>query len=473
MDGLGCTEMLLSQVRDANCRFDSEYYSKDNLLLQKTVNRAGSKTIGEYGGYLDCSAFYPSITEHYSKDRKNNIPFLRVNEICNGLIVLTTDTVFLPCDVIAKNSKTIALAYPGDIIIAKGGNTLAKVGLVPEDFPVYATCRDVVILRTNKLTGLNKYFLWAFLHCKYGQGILRRSASQTGQPHLTLPALLKIKVPDVVSLQELIGELYENTVTLKQGAESLFDGAAKYVLSELGFAAWSPSEKGTCEKKYLDVVATGRLDAEYFQPKYDEIEKRIRAYAGGTITAESVLVTGLVKESEEVQEHYVELADIGVNGEIGGCTVAAFGDLPSRARQRIRTGQVIASSIEGSLDCCALVTDEYDKALCSTGFHRFKSDEINPETMLLLFMSWPIQQLMKRGCSGTILCAILPGELAHVVLPVVDTQIQKKLAVEVQECFSLRSKSKALLECAKQAVEMAIEQGETAALDWLKTQIVS
>lgn len=470
MDGLGCTEMLLSQVRDGNCRFDSEYYSRDNLLLQTAVNKAGSKTIGEYGGYLDCSAFYPSITEYYSKGRKNNIPFLRVNEIYDGLIRLTDDTVFLPRDIIAKNSKTIALAYPGDIIIAKGGNTLAKVGLVTDDFPVYATCRDVVILRTDKLTGLNKYFLWAFLSCRLGQGILRRSASQTGQPHLTLPAILKIKVPDAVSLQRPIEELYENTVTLQQNAESLFDRAVKCVLSELGFAGWSPNEKATCEENYSDVVSARRLDAEYFQPKYDEIVARIKTYLGGTIKAASVLVTGLVNESEDTPERYVELADIGVSGEIEGYTNAMFGELPSRARQRMATGQVIASSIEGSLDRCALVTPEYDKALCSTGFHRFCSQDINPETMLLLFKSWPIQQLMKRGCSGTILCGILPGELANVPLPLIDSEVQFCLATKVQSSFALRAESKRLLDLAKQAVEVAIEQGELAALDLLKNR---
>jgi type I restriction enzyme S subunit len=132
------------------------------------------------------------------------------------------------------------------------------------------------------------------------------------------------------------------------------------------------------------------------------------------------------------------------------------------------TGQVIASSIEGSLDRCALVTPEYDKALCSTGFHRFSSQDINPETMLLLFKSWPIQQLMKRGCSGTILCGILPTALEHVDLPMVNPQVQKELAAKVRESFALRAESKRLLDLAKHAVETAIEQGESKAMEALR-----
>lgn len=78
------------------------------------------------------------------------------------MVVLTDDTVFLPEKVLNDNQTTISKAYPGDLVIAKGGNTLAKVGLVTNEYPVYATCRDVIILRTNDLNGINKYYLWSF-----------------------------------------------------------------------------------------------------------------------------------------------------------------------------------------------------------------------------------------------------------------------------------------------------------------------
>ena len=93
--------------------------------------------------------------------------------------------------------------------------------------------------------------------------------------------------------------------------------------------------------------------------------------------------------------------------------------------------------------------------------------KLNPETMLLLFKSWPIQQLMKRGCSGTILCGILPAVLEHVDLPVVNPQVQKVLAAKVRESFALRAESKRLLDLAKHAVEVAIEQGEEKAIAML------
>jgi type I restriction enzyme S subunit len=56
-------------------------------------------------------------------------------------------------------------------------------------------------------------------------------------------------------------------------------------------------------------------------------------------------------------------------------------------------------------------------------------------------------------------------------LPKVDEKLQKTIAAKVQESFALRRQSKQLLEYAKQAVEMAIEQGEDIALEWLKDKV--
>ena len=146
-------------------------------------------------------------------------------------------------------------------------------------------------------------------------------------------------------------------------------------------------------------------------------------------------------------------------------------DLPSRARRKVSRGQVIISSVEGSLQSCALITDEYDGALCSTGFYVLDSDRVNSETLLVLFKSEPIQALMKQRCSGTILTAISKDELLNMPLPYIDEDVQKAIAAKIQKSFALRRKSKELLEYAKQAVEMAIEQGEEVALAWLSDKV--
>ena len=142
--------------------------------------------------------------------------------------------------------------------------------------------------------------------------------------------------------------------------------------------------------------------------------------------------------------------------------------MPTRARRIVSTNDVIVSSIEGSLDRCALIPKDYNGSLCSTGFYVIRSSFFNPETLLVLFKSKPIQMLMKKGCSGTILTAISKNELAKISLPLITEDKQKQIAQYVQESFKFRRESKHLLNIAKQSVEIAISKDEETALKFIK-----
>ena len=134
--------------------------------------------------------------------------------------------------------------------------------------------------------------------------------------------------------------------------------------------------------------------------------------------------------------------------------------MPSRARRFVKAGQVIISSVEGSLEKCALITEEFDSSICSNGFYVIDSKKINSETLLVLFKSTLMQTLMKQSCSGTILTAISKDEFLNLTLPIIDIETQEKIAAQIQKSFALRRESKQLLETAKAKVEYAIENGE-------------
>ena len=468
MDGLECSEINLRYVKDKLLRVDAEYYQKDSLSLETVLESMAGKTISAHNGKTDCSAFYPSITGYYSDDR-NNIPFLRVNEIVDGLVVISDKTVFLPEEVLKANSKTIALAYPGDIIIAKGGNTLAKVGLVTDEYSVYATCRDVIILRTGEMTDLNKFYLWAYLHGAFGQKQMWRSASQTGQPHLTLKSIDGIHVPEYsVALQETIEQLYSQSVCYKQMAQNEYDSASAILRSVMTTDQFDDSCVSI--KTFSQSFGkTGRFDAEYYQSKYEKYTEALNSK--DTVDTLCTLHDQNFVPEAEVEYTYIELASVGRAGEIVNAERNLGSALPTRARRQVNSGQVIISSIEGSLQSCALITSEFDKSLCSTGFYVIDSENINPETLLVLFKCELMQALMKQRCSGSILAGITKDELLSMPLPRIDENVQSEIAVKVRRSFVLRDRSKQLLENAKQAVELAIEQGEDSALVWLKDKV--
>lgn len=145
-------------------------------------------------------------------------------------------------------------------------------------------------------------------------------------------------------------------------------------------------------------MRTGRLDSEYYLPRYEDCVRLVEQYRGGYGEFRTVCATDEVNymPSVNAEYKYIELGNIGNYGEITGCTVAIGKDLPSRARRLVRENDVILSSVEGSLQSCALVTSEYDNAVCSTGFYVVHSDVMNPETLLMLFKSEPMQSLLNE-----------------------------------------------------------------------------
>ncbi|RLQ05713.1 restriction endonuclease subunit S [Geobacillus sp. FSL K6-0789] len=460
----------LSEIDNIKGRLDAEYYKRSYLKLEEKINAIGKIKIKDINVELDCSAFYPSITEYYNFDFEG-VPFLRVNDIQNGLVTINSETAFLPQFVLDNNPSTIAIAYPGDIVIAKGGNTLAKLGLVTNEYPYYALSRDLILLRTKNIKQINKYFLWAFLHSKYGQDLLWRTASQTGQPHLTLPSIGEIGLPRFMDdFENKFESLYKLSIKYKDRSVKAYQEAENYLLKAIGLKGLKLSEENINIKNFKEsFLATGRLDAEYYQPKYEDYINLIYKYTNGYDLLGSVcnIKDKNFNPEDNIEYKYIELSNIGKSGEITGCTIAKGNELPTRARRKVNENDVIISSIEGSLESCALIPKEYDNALCSTGFYVINSKKINSETLLILFKSELMQNILKQNCSGTILTAINKNEFLNIPVPIIDKNAQEIIRLKITESFNLRKQSENLLEIVKRAVEIAIEQDEKVAIEYI------
>ena len=210
-------------------------------------------------------------------------------------------------------------------------------------------------------------------------------------------------------------------------------------------------------KTDCDFAATGRLDAEYYQSKYDEIEERIKSGSYELLSDVLDIRDKNFNPKAKSVYKYIELANIGSSGEITGFTEDSGENLPSRARRIVKTDDLLISSIEGSLQSCAIATEDFDKALCSTGFYVASPKLMNAETLLILLKSDFMQLLLKKSCSGTILTAIPKDEFARIPIPILPQETQRRIADKIRESFALRSESTRLLDEAKRLVEAEIE----------------
>ena len=314
-------------------------------------------------------------------------------------------------------------------------------------------------------------YLTAFLNTKYGIiDIKRRARHSVNQSNVNLEEVKRIEIPLLGNqLQKKITSSFDKAFHLIQSSEKVYHQAQTLLLTELGLTDWQPKQQLTFVKNFSDTQRVERIDANYFQPRYDDIVNAIKEYPGGWNTLENLarLKDSNFNPDAETEYKYIELANIGRNGEITDCMVEQGEGLPTRARRKVVARDVIVSSIEGSLESIALITEEYDRALCSTGFHVVQSDVLNSETLLVFLKSRVGQLQLKKGCNGTILTAINRDEFSRIVAPIIKADKQAEIQQKIVESFNLRKRAKDLLENAKRAVEIAIEQDEQAAIDWL------
>ena len=445
--------------------------SKDFRLEAEFYNSASLPSTDFYSG-SEIIDFVQYGTSKELNEEAQGYPTLRLNEF---------DSVFIQspqkyCEKIDEATFQSLALKKGDVLICRtNGNPklVGKSAIVPENCE-YAFASYLFRVRTKQEKVLPTTLV-AYLNSRFGRTEIEKYLMVSNQANFSPAKFKEILIPKFgTAFQTIIDAIIWECFRTYRQAKKIYAQAETILISESGLSDWLPNQQLSFTTNFSDAWGAGRVDADYFQPKYEEIVKAIKGYAGGWDRLGNL---ANLKDKNFSPEHetpykYIELADIGTNGEITGCMVEEGRNLPSRARRRVATGDVILSSIEGSLSGIALIEKEYNQAICSTGFHVVNSALLNSETLLVLLKSTVGQMQLKKGCSGTILSAINKDALNQVVFPVIEEGTQSRIRQKVAESSALRQQSKHLLERAKQAVEIAIEQGEQAAIAWAESGIV-
>ena len=93
------------------------------------------------------------------------------------------------------------------------------------------------------------------------------------------------------------------------------------------------------------------------------------------------------------------------------------------------------------------------------------------EYLTLVLNSTLVQQQILKDAGGSIIKHWRLDQVKNTLIPILGKEKQKEIKSKIENSFDCRKKSKQLLEIAKQGVEMAIEQNEAMAKEWIKMQI--
>lgn len=322
-------------------------------------------------------------------------------------------------------------------------------------------------------------YLTAFLNTTYGVRQIKARARQSiNQTNVNPEEVKEIEIPLLSEkLQKAIQSNYRSAHENLVAAQEAYKLAEDMLNSSLGIADFADE---SCSIKTLSesFIQSGRLDAEYYQPKYDALFDVLRNVTTTNLGGENGLVSikkSIEPGSEAYQDEgipFVRVSDVNQYGIVEPTIKLASTIVPDIENLYPRKNTILLSK-DGSVGIAYKVQEDMQAVTSGALLHLTVKDtnQILPDYLTLVLNSQVVQLQAERDCNGAILQHWKPSDIEKVLIPILDMDKQKEISDKVQKSFHLRKEAKRLLDNAIKAVEMAIETDEETALIWLGAQL--
>jgi len=98
------------------------------------------------------------------------------------------------------------------------------------------------------------------------------------------------------------------------------------------------------------------------------------------------------------------------------------------------------------------------------------TDVVNHETLCLILNSIIVKEQINRDVGGSVILHWRPDQVQETLIPIISKSTQLIIENNLAQSRHLRTTAKHLLDSAKTAVEIAIEQDEHKAMEFLQQQ---
>jgi restriction endonuclease S subunit len=458
LDELDATEMNFSNL-NYEFRLDSEFFKKEILLYEnrlknyKLLKDLGTFLIGPFGSTVVKDNYVENTSNYYIRGLDIGNFFLKEPD------AKIDDNLF--------NSLTRFHVKFEDIFITVVG-TLGKASIITDkNIKAVFSCKST-IFRSN----INPYYLTTFFNTEIGYNLLIRGKRGAIQEGLNLPDLQNIRVPIVSDdFQLKIETLVKSSQIKLEESKSLYKEAETILLKELDLLDFEPTQENIAIKSFSEsFLATGRLDSEYYQPKYDEIVEKIKKVNYRTLWNIVTIQKSVEPGSKYYDDNgieFIRVSNLTKEGLTKSDIYLPYSLFEPEALEILQPQKnTILLSKDGTVGIAYTIKNETNIVTSGAILHlTIKKENILPEYLSLVLNSIVIQMQSERDAGGSIIKHWRVREIENILIPIIDISIQEKIETKIKTSFQLKSKSIELLALAKRAVEVAIEEGEDVALE--------
>jgi hypothetical protein len=254
--------------------------------------------------------------------------------------------------------------------------------------------------------------------------------------------------------------------------------AEQLLIRALGLANWEPPEPLSYVASSADAFAAGRLDAQYFMPAKTIVRDALAAMPGQSLGERFDSIRDMLDPKSDKAPALVRNYDLTaalqpiLDDGIRPVNIEELGSL----KKTFKDGDVAISRLRAYLREIAVVRTS--DALPSVGSSEFivlrprnsRENRIAPETLLTFLRSTPVQTILKWCQDGSQHPRFSEGDLLSIHLPDAVADTSPQIEAIVKQGFEARRRAHELLDRAKRAVEIAIEDNEAAALQFLEKE---
>ena len=441
-------------------RFDVEYHKEVNITtttypLKSFVSIRSGKRIPKGEAYSHAITPYK---------------YLRVEDLDCESLELDINNL----KSIDENIFELLSSYEvhNDEIVLSIAGTIGKIFLFKNH-----TNNQVILtencVKLQAINGVLSKFLSIVLKTSFLQNQMKRQYIQTTIPKLAIERVKELQIPQIPNkqIQQQIIDIMDNAYQVKkdkeQQAKEILDSIDSYLMQELGIKLPNNDYVSVGQRIFTQKIShlSGtRFDPNYHQIYYQDLEKALQKGKYPLVKiAEKALINNILEYIIKYETiNYIDISSVNKeNGNIENIK-SINSNFPSRARQKVCNGDLLISTLSGSMKAITIVKSEKKNLIASTGFFviSYTRDLLKIFLMFILRTNL-FQELLKREASGAIMPSIDKSEFLKLKIPIPPLETQERIASEIN---SRKEKVKALQQEAKEILESAKKQVENMIL---------
>ncbi len=442
------SSLTLKQVEEER-RFDADFYRPEYFAM---INKLKNK------GAVELLTVAPSIKRKFKPVENESFNYIEISQIDlatgefdvsriigeeapdRAQFVVKTDDILISTVRPIRNAITIIKGEDSNLVCSSGFSVIH-----PNSDPFY---------------------LFIYFKTNFVRLLLDRYTTATEYPAINSDDIFKIPIYlGTKDFRNKISALVSDAFDKIDMGKSLYNKAEELLEKELGIYKIQIDTDLFYTKDSGLVNRQRRFDAEYFQPAYEKIIKSVGK------KFELVQLNALIRRDmekgievggenyTEIGKKFIRVSNISPIGFIEKdqkyVSEESFKELKSIYSPKI--GDFLITK-DATLGIGYVVKEDVD-GIISSGILNIDIDEtkINREYVALCINSVFGRLQAERDGGGSIISHWRPDDVGKILIPIISSELQKKISTLVKESHSSRKEGLNLLNKAKSEIEKAVE----------------